>query len=134
MGFDLNEFVSYSSINDTINNPVYTSIVIIIMILIIVYWFFYTPYAENVDTEEYPSFWKTLLRSGVYISATVLGVTMYHYKIIADDFRSKQENKSLNNVVSAVTDQGVDEILKVGEGEMFKEEPSLITSDNVIIM
>lgn len=129
MGFTMNtDFIKY------IDNPIYASIIIVVIIIIIVWWFFYIPYSESVDIDEYPQFWKVLLRSGIWISIGVTTLISLHYKSVTNEYRDKQESKSLKNIVESTT--GVEETLKIGEGEVdiIKDDASLITSDNIIIL
>lgn len=113
MSFDLSQFITNISSSKTFNtlfaHPIWSALLILIIILLIMYCVMNESYStaveESGESENFPSFWRLLFRSGVYMSITLLGIIFLHYKIVLRDFEgrciNKQEEKIVESTVTA---------------------------------
>ncbi|MEM3062131.1 MAG: hypothetical protein QW303_01105 [Nitrososphaerota archaeon] len=81
---------------EIIKNPFYLSIIITLFLLFLNFIFFYELIEES-------TFWKNLIKMGIYIFATTSGLLFFHYQYIENSFLKEYKGKIQERVISEIT-------------------------------
>jgi uncharacterized integral membrane protein len=120
MGFGIDTFinsiVSAPTVREIFSNPIWSALIIVSVILLIIFAVFRSTFDED-NPYDY-TFWRLLLRAGIYISLTIFGFLFLHYKNVNAEFEVKQDINAQTRAVSAtITTEPTNMTIVEGQAE-----------------
>jgi hypothetical protein len=120
----LNNIIYSKTVSCVVGNPILVSVIIVSIILIIILFMFKKPEYEDDDDEDDSdeTFWKKLVKVGIYMLIPVLTIIVVHYKNLEKEMESKYENQATDRIISE-TLQTVNAAAEITPADNIKVPP-----------